>query len=63
MLVIIKEQEINMLMTENSLYKVYDARGNGDGNISCTITGGHQTSISDYTSIILRGGVHNGLDC
>lgn len=34
--------------------KVYDARGNGDGNTSCTITGEHQSSISDYTAIALE---------
>lgn len=39
----------------NVLYKTYDARGNGNGDVSCTITGGHQNSISDYTSIALEG--------
>ena len=33
--------------------KIYDARGNGDGNICCSIVGGHQSSISDYTAIVL----------
>ena len=32
----------------------YDARGNGGGQTSPTITGGHQTSISDYTAIVLE---------
>jgi site-specific DNA-cytosine methylase len=32
----------------------YDARGNGDGDVVNTMTGGHQSSISDYTAIVLR---------
>lgn len=33
---------------------VFDARGNGEGGVSPTITGGHQSSISDYTAIVLE---------
>ena len=33
---------------------IYDARGNGDGKVCCSIVGGHQTSISDYTAIVLE---------
>ena len=33
--------------------KIYDARGNGGGDISPTITGDHQNRITDYTAIIL----------
>lgn len=32
---------------------VYDARGNGDGNIVSTLTGDHENRITDYTSIIV----------
>lgn len=32
---------------------VFDARGNGGGAVSPTITGGHQATISDYTAIVL----------
>ena len=32
---------------------IYDARGNGGGNISPTITGDHQNRITDYTAIIV----------
>lgn len=35
-------------------YLTYDARGNGDGKISCTITGGHQNRITDYTAIVIE---------
>ncbi len=29
----------------------YDARGNGDGETACTITGDHQNRITDYTAV------------
>lgn len=32
----------------------YDARGNGGGGITPTITGDHQNRITDYTVIILE---------
>lgn len=32
---------------------IYDARGNGDGFISPTLTGDHQNRITDYTAILL----------
>ena len=31
---------------------VYDARGNGDGNIVPTMTGDHQNRVTDYTEIV-----------
>ena len=34
---------------------IYDARGNGNGKICCTITGDHQSTISDYTAIVVEG--------
>ena len=33
---------------------IYDARGNGGGGISPTITGDHQNRITDYTVIVLE---------
>lgn len=33
---------------------IFDARGNGDGNTSPTITGDHQNRITDYTAIVLE---------
>lgn len=33
--------------------RVFDARGNGKGEISPTITGDHQNRITDYTAIVL----------
>ena len=32
---------------------IYDARGNGNGEISPTITGDHQNRITDYTAIVV----------
>ena len=42
--------------SEKNLYlvKTYDARGNGNGEVCCTITGAHQSTISDYTAILLE---------
>lgn len=37
--------------------KTYDARGNGDGDTVCTLTGGHQNRITDYTAIAVGGDV------
>ena len=33
---------------------IFDARGNGEGNISPTITGDHQNRITDYTAIVIE---------
>ena len=33
---------------------VFDARGNGDGNITPTITGDHESRITDYTAIAIE---------
>ena len=34
--------------------KVYDARGNGEGEISSTITGDHQNRVTDYTTLAVN---------
>jgi DNA (cytosine-5)-methyltransferase 1 len=39
---------------EPAVCYTYDARGNGDGVIANTITGGHQSSISDYTALVME---------
>lgn len=36
------------------MYLIYDARGNGGGGISPTITGDHQDRITDYTAIVVE---------
>ena len=35
---------------------IFDARGNGGGGISPTITGEHQNRITDYTAIVVEHG-------
>lgn len=35
---------------------VFDARGNGDGKTACTLTGDHQSRVTDYTAIVMEGG-------
>lgn len=35
---------------------VYDARGNGDGKTVCTLTGDHQSRVTDYTAIVMSTG-------
>ncbi|MDR0530763.1 MAG: DNA (cytosine-5-)-methyltransferase [Oscillospiraceae bacterium] len=34
---------------------VYDARGNGDGDVANTLTGDHENRVTDYTSIVAYG--------
>ena len=33
---------------------IYDARGNGDGKTCCSIVGGHENRVTDYTAIVLE---------
>lgn len=39
---------------ENSYKAIYDARGNGDGTTSPTLTGDHQNRVTDYTAICVQ---------
>ena len=41
---------------------IYDARGNGDGMTSLTMTGDHNRRITDYTAITLQGDTVVGAD-
>ena len=34
---------------------VYDARGNGNGDIAPTMTGDHQNRVTDYTAVVCEG--------
>lgn len=43
-------------------YYIYDARGNGEGGVSPTITGDHQDRITDYTAIVLEIHEDNNTD-
>lgn len=33
---------------------IYDARGNGNGRVSPTLTGDHQNRVTDYTAIVVE---------
>lgn len=44
--------------TPSVVVKVFDARGNGDGQIAPTITGDHESRIMDYTAIAVD--LYNG---
>lgn len=44
--------------TPSVVVKVFDARGNGDGQIAPTITGDHESRITDYTAIVVD--LYNG---
>lgn len=35
---------------------IYDARGNGDGKTSCTLTGDHESRVTDYTAVVIATG-------
>lgn len=39
-------------MTTDVVYVAYDARGNGDGKTASTITGDHESRITDYTTVV-----------
>ena len=43
----------------NQKPRVYDARGNGDGNIVPTITGDHENRVTDYTALCVGNGQLN----
>ena len=36
-----------------AVVEIYDARGNGDGNIASTITGDHNNRVTDYTAVVI----------
>ncbi len=39
-------------INQSDKVKCFDARGNGDGDISSTITGDHENRITDYTTVV-----------
>lgn len=46
-----------MSVKGSTLYKIYDARGNGEGHTVNTITGDHENRITDYTAIACNNAV------
>ena len=53
------EAQKSPTITANQRIGVYDARGNGNGEICPTITGDHQNRITDYTAICVGNGQLN----
>lgn len=45
------EEERAPTLNAQKNMSVYDARGNGDGAVACTITGDHQNRVTDYTAL------------
>lgn len=41
-------------LQDQTLFQLYDARGNGDGRTCPTITGDHENRITDYTAIAIE---------
>ena len=56
--ILIQKNRIGALSTLNNQY-VFDARGNGDGKTVCTLTGDHQSQVTDYTAIVMATGQAN----
>ncbi len=50
------EAERSPTLTSGQPAAVYDARGNGDGKTVCTLTGDHQSRVTDYTAIVMATG-------
>jgi DNA (cytosine-5)-methyltransferase 1 len=44
----------------NGGVKTYDARGNGNGEVCCTITGDHENRVTDYTALVTAYGFDQG---
>lgn len=54
---LIRDEQAGTLDTGNTqAVATFDALGNGDGSTTATITGGHDATITDYTSLVMRGG-------
>lgn len=59
---LIDERSPTLQVKKDAHVLIYDARGNGNGNICPTITGDHNGQISDYTAICIVGNIINRQD-
>ena len=48
------EAERTPTLLAGQIDAVYDARGNGDGKTVCTLTGDHESRVTDYSAIVMR---------
>lgn len=46
----------DVFCAKDAMPTVYDARGNGDGETVCTITGDHENRVTDYTALLTMQG-------
>lgn len=53
------EVEVSPTLNAEKQVHVYDARGNGDGQTVCTITGDHENRVTDYTALCIGNGQAN----
>ncbi len=56
-----KSETVPTLVSRGPSAVCYDARGNGDGKITATLTGDHDNRISDYTNVVVEQ-VSKGFD-
>ena len=54
-------EERSVTLKAGQVSAVYDTRGNGKGNISPTLTGDHQSRITDYTALCVGNGQPNNI--
>lgn len=47
------QPEIAPTLSAEQQAAVFDTRGNGDGKTVCTLTGDHQSRVTDYTAIVM----------
>ena len=55
------EIEISPTLNAETTTAVFDARGNGDGKTVPTITGDHESRVTDYTAICVGNGQLNNI--
>lgn len=53
------KNDVSYTLNTIDRHAVYDARGNGDGSTTCTITGDHENRVTDYTAIVIATGQAN----
>ena len=51
-----RKPDTSYTLNTDDRHAVYDARGNGDGKIACTLTGDHESRVTDYTAIVMATG-------
>ena len=56
------DEDISYTLNTIDRPAVYDARGNGGGQISPTLTGDHGNRITDYTAICMRDDITPKID-